>query len=1428
LVRAGGIDQGRSRYQPGIDAVDRYQRRAETAPIMRLCVLGPLVVDGEPNGLSPRDRAVLTALTLRRGEPVDTDTLAQVLWGDDAPPSGAKVVQGCVVRIRRRLGAHSIVTTPHGYRMTLSSDEIDVDVFARLLGRGKEGLELGEPERAAHALGQAIALWRGHPFADVPDWDPARIEAARLEEMKRELEELAIAADIGRGRHAEAVAAASARVAEAPLREHRWELLARAHYAAGRQVEALRTLQSARTFLADEAGIDPGPALAALEDAILAQDPTLQVVDPSPEPSAACPYLGMVPYGQADADVYFGRERDIAASLRQLSTEGVLAIVGASGSGKSSLVRAGIVPALHRQGKAVAVITPGVSPMRSLGGTVGVGEPPVLVVDQCEEIVTLGLPQETRTAFLDAIAAHAEVAAVIVVLRADALGELTGHRAFARLLERGLYLLGPMGESELRSAIVRPAEEVGLLVDPGLVEVLVREVEGEPSALPLLSHCLRQTWERREGRTMTLHGYLATGGINGAVAQTAEHLFADLDPGGQSILRSVVLRMVTLGPEGEPVVGPLSRRALPVDERHRAALESMINHRLFTSTDDSVHIAHEALVRAWPRLRSWLDDDVEGARILRHLALTAETWENMGRPDSELYRGGRLMAALDWLDRVQPELGDTEAEFLGQSRRLRDEEEAERTLHQERQARTNRQLRLLLGGAVVLLCVALVTGVLFLREADRATASAVTAEARRLSALAQVVADSDVALLMGVEAVRTADTVDTRSSLLQAILRSPELVATARTTEAATDLAVTPGGKVVVADFLSDIAIHDASTLTALPAAEWGGVAGRGAFRLAVRPGTGELAVATSYHTLTGVRDIDDSPSVVILDGATLGQSPLQLGGLPPQAAAFGFSFSGDGRYLAVGFEVFTATAPDPTHDVVMVWDLESPDEPVFAAEAGLVFEAVLSADGRRLHLATADEGYRVLNVETGEVLATIEPADTWGLLASPDGRLLASAAADSVLLVDAGSLESGAVEMVHRLAGFDSMVQHFAFSNDGSVVAAGDGESIRMWSTESGELVRVFDGPDRLVRFAFAADDSTLFAVGNNGVLTAHDLTGTRGFIPRTAGVDWRGQFLALASPDGSRVAFASWPEDSGGLRMEVADLGTGTSEGFDPGHGRWGDFAWSPDSRHIATVGADAQLRVWELSPSRIVAERRIGNSHVAAVDWSPDGSRIMVAERSGTVRLLDAVSLEEIGEMSIEVADGIVWAFLSPDNRTVAVIGGPPEFVVVDVIAGAELHRVELEAGGVWRAAFSPDGDTLMVGGGTGHVGFFDVARGDWHIPPLAVHKDMVFVEYSSSGTRAVSGGWDGLVVLWDPATGDRLGSVPVGPLLATPSFLPDDTTVLIPYFDGSTYLWDTRVDAWLDHACRIANRNFTPTEWTGLLGDALYRETCPNSE
>ena len=381
-----------------------------------------------------------------------------------------------------------------------------------------------------------------------------------------------------------------------------------------------------------------------------------------------------------------------------------MSVVGPSGSGKSSLARAGIGAALRLQGARVSVITPGNDPAATLLTLPRPSERTVLVVDQCEEVFSLSPDEASRAAFLAGLVRWSEHGRLVVAMRADRLAEASAYPAFARLLERSLYLLGAMTEDGLRAAVEAPARQSGLLIEPGLVDVLVSEVAGTAGALPLMSHALLETWKRREANTLTVEGYTASGGIRGAVAQSAEAVYAGIGPEQRVVLRDLVLRLVSSGTQGEPVRARLPRRLFSAEPDHQQLIDLLVGSRLVTSDAGVVEIAHEALARAWPRLRTWLDEDMEGQRIRQHLTAAADGWDTLGRPDSELYRGVRLTQALQWRERADTRLTATEIAFLDASERAEQSERRAEQVRARAQARLIRRLRVVLAVAVVAAC----------------------------------------------------------------------------------------------------------------------------------------------------------------------------------------------------------------------------------------------------------------------------------------------------------------------------------------------------------------------------------------------------------------------------------------------------------------------------------------------------------------------------------------------------------------------------------------------------------------------------------------------------------------------------------------------------------------------------------------------------
>ena len=327
-----------------------------------------------------------------------------------------------------------------------------------------------------------------------------------------------------------------------------------------------------------------------------------------------------------------------------------------------------------------------------------------MVVDQFEELFGLDLSDVELEAFGEALESHVRDGGhLLVTVRSDFLDRCAAVPSLARLVAEGVYLVGPLSMDDLRLAIEGPAARAGLRLESGLTELVLRDTRGAPAALPLLSHAMVETWLRREGSVLTVAGYEASGGISGAIAQSADDLYATLTPDERAICRSTMLRLVSRGPDGSPVRRRVASGPLVEDRDRREVLARLTRARLITAQDDSIVVAHESIAVAWPRLSSWLEEDAEGARMTQQLTSAAEQWTEAGMPDSDLYRGARLAAAEEWVATSGPHLTPGETDFLESSRRVAD---ADRRVAAERASqdrRNNRRLRVALASVAVLL-----------------------------------------------------------------------------------------------------------------------------------------------------------------------------------------------------------------------------------------------------------------------------------------------------------------------------------------------------------------------------------------------------------------------------------------------------------------------------------------------------------------------------------------------------------------------------------------------------------------------------------------------------------------------------------------------------------------------------------------------------
>ncbi len=719
-------------------------------------VLGHLeaVRDGEPVDLgSPRQRQVLSLLLLHVGEEVPLEHLLDALWEGDGRENAVYIA---ISRLRSALGAdgQGLVTGDHGYRLAIDPESVDAVRFSDLVRHARALVE-DDPAAARAALEEALGLWHGPAWSELRYVDAALPEIERIDELRTSATEDLLALRLDDGDTGAVLAEATALHREHPLRERPVHLMMEALYRTGRQAEALRVFRRFEQRLGEELGVEPSPGLRRLEEHVLVHDRAVQTPGGG---EGTNPYQGLRAFREPDADRFFGRSRLVASVLEAIDAgETIVTLVGASGSGKSSVVRAGVVPALRGGALpgsgdwVVATMVPGSRPFVELEAALlravpraptglsdqlhtpdtgilaaGLSLLPdddrrlVVVVDQFEELFTLTTDPETRRRFLDAMVTAANDSrrrlGFLLTLRADRYHLALEEPRFAERFDDGVVHVPPMLPGELEAAAVEPARLAGADVDPALLTTLVADVGGRPGSLPLFQYALTELFDR--GRPiLSLADYEAAGGLHGAIGRRAESVFADFFEHERHACRHLFLRMVAITDEG------VTRRRLTIAEAHALGLDeatvegvvdAFVEARLVTTNEDpatheaTVEVAHEALFEAWHRFATWIDDAQQDLHRHTVLATAVVEWESAGRDPSYLWSGSRLADFQTWTDSSSFRLDTGERTFLQASA----EAEAAREHRERRNRRASRYGPVL---AVAIVALATVAGLALYR-----------------------------------------------------------------------------------------------------------------------------------------------------------------------------------------------------------------------------------------------------------------------------------------------------------------------------------------------------------------------------------------------------------------------------------------------------------------------------------------------------------------------------------------------------------------------------------------------------------------------------------------------------------------------------------------------------------------------------------------
>jgi DNA-binding SARP family transcriptional activator/WD40 repeat protein len=1467
-------------------------------------ILGPLEVvgdDGRELSLTgAKQRGLLAILLLHANEPVSSDRLIEELWGDRAPASAAKAVHVHISRLRRVLGDGAaeearVLTRGGGYVLRLGPGECDRERAQQLVEEGTRALGDGSAERATARFEAALALWRGEPLADMAYESFVQREVLALEELRLVAVEGRIDAELALGHHGQVIPELERLIERHPHRERLAGLLMLSLYRAGRQADALAVYRKTSGLLREQLGLEPGRHLQELERSILEHDASLDGVwnaTASRNVSwGVCPFKGLAFFDRADVEYFCGRERLVSELLARLVESPLVGILGPSGIGKSSLLRAGVLPALSAgalpgsSGWRQVLLRPGARPGAELGrafdgdrigralGQLSSGERVVVAVDQLEELFTLCEHEDERSAFLDQLAEAARDpdrrAVMVLALRADFYGRFASYPRFAELLSASHVLVGAMDREELGRAIEEPAARAGLGVERPLVEALVADVAGEPGGLPLLSTTLLELWRGRDGGMLRYETYRRSGGVRGAVARLAETAYAQLGESERRIARGVMLRLAS----GDG--GALARRRVPLSELRRingagSVLAELTEARLLTVGDGEVELSHEALLREWPRYRTWLEEDRIGRRVHAHLTAAANDWDARDRDPGELYRGARLASALDWAAQHDDQLNALEREFIQSSR-----VESERVAR--RQRAQNRRLRGLLIGVGVLSVFAVIAGVVALvqrqsarHQASAATTAARVALARQLGAQAVNEPRLDRATSLAREAVNLDRSPQTEGSLLATLQRSPAVIGTLALpiNGPPQQLAVSPDGHTVAVGALrpdafnlyqfghlapgvslGDLRLYDARThqVKGQRLTDFGGAGAP------VYSRDGSLLV---YPT-GGI-----PPSIAVRDARTLrlvrrlALDPLQLASYAPDLTHARILIAPDGHTLYCAYQDFSNGNYAPSGTYLARWSLPSGrllsttrigGAAVLAM--GLTGAHVVVVDARSAGAFDARSSRRLSTVAIAPALAAPSAATI-----SPDGRIIAiGSQAGGVSFVDLarGGARAG-------IGAHIGTVASFAYSPDGRAVASAANDTVVIWNPRSATPREVLTVPGGQVQsVTFGAGGRTLYTSTVGGLVLAWDVTGERSFgrrVALSAASFCCNPAAPLApplavSPDGTTFAVRLGTSTVGLFSAQT--LQSRGSFTVKPKGAVITALAWSRAAPELAVGGSSGLIQLWRTDGTPRFARSLSGLQPVLG---QPEAIQGVAFSRDG--RLIAASDTNETwapsGPESDRLSTLAIWrtstgnltaaplalgsgparfdplAF-SPDSRLVAVSAPDGRVLVVDATT-AQIRQTLHPIGGDFTGslAFAPDG-TLATGTLSGIVQRWNpISRAQVAAPLPVTAGPVSSIAFEPSGRRFVTTATrDGAVKLFATSTLQQEGTTLNTDRRAasTAAFTPHDNGLLVVTDRGNGFTWPMSLEAWEQRACTVAGRNLTRGEWARFVSGHAYAKVCP---
>jgi len=1206
----------------------------------------------------------------------------------------------------------------------------------------------------------------------------------------------------------------------------------------------------------DDRYVDVTELMAAWESAIGDTDAP---VDYGLRSDARNPYKGLRPFGEPDADDFYGRERLIAQLADAVGACSIVTVIGPSGIGKSSVVKAGLIPALRRgvvpgsDEWLITTMTPGRDAFGELAAAltrvsvftaVDLEEmlradplslvdsarrllppdtPLLLVVDQFEELFTLVDNEHDRSAFLDLLvgtaAAEDGMIRIVLTMRADFMDRPLRYARFGDLFRKGVVLISTPSNTELRTIVEEPARAVGVRFEGGLVDRIVNDVEDQPGGLPLLEFSLAELFDQRDADLLTLSAYEEAGGVLGTIGRRAEDLYDDLDPVSKETARQLFLRLVTVSETGRD-----TRRRVSVTELHRlgisadavaTVLDAFGRYRILTFDRDpvtrtpTVEVAHEAVLSEWKRFESWIEDHREDLLLHRRLTAAINEWEDSGRDSAYLLSGGRLEGFESWVADTDMVITSVERDFLVTSR----------TRDKEQRSKRNRRRSWILTGFAGAAVIALILAVAALYQSSLRSSEAAVNHARELSAgaMGNLDTDPELSMLLALEALSV-----TPEPQREAVEALHAAVLTSRTEfllSSPDDLPLgdgpavttTPDGTVASTGAGDWITLHNGAT---------------GAYVGVLAPGS----LPSADGSPLGPPSIDANPATGEI-AAVYGDGLLRIWGPEGERVVWSADtvpgapvYSPDGRWLAI------VTDADPA--VLSVWDATAGDQ-LWIQELTEIHGPVVSFSPSGDELAIAwwsgiESGtgqVAVLDRVTGEEKRRVDPGVAIGSIAwSPDGTQIFHGTEAGALMVWMSDL----AELVTVRTDHSGSLDEIEFSADGSLLATRSaGGTIEIWTTDPLDPIVTLSASGSGESMAFSPDGGQLFASYDNGMVRAWT-TQSEGLGEWMAAaptgsifgldVDVSGEYLVAHSAGGrfQPGGATMWRTDTGELQYDLDGLTDFAAGGVT--YLAAGDRFAAQDASVVAVEDSDEtvvsygpiQIRdavdgvvLFDLEGSEGFDRQQLS--------VSPDG-RYLASGGTGDQDDGSSASVYEFGSgrllHRLAHPDGIVTATaFSPDRAVLATgsCGGTPGALRIwDWEREVLLQRVEYP-GCIIRAAFSPtESIVAVVGYGPSLVWDVDASHEIYTLAGDA--GDAFSVTFSPDGQRIVTAGMDGMLRTWDAADGSELLAISLSPTsLGDAAFFPDSDRIVAASVDGN--LWVVTLDT--DDLAHIAQDRLTRT-------------------